>query len=208
MNIWVAASDGDVAVVEKYLNSGNGLTANSKDPNGYTPVHAAAAYGHIGLLEKLCKEYGGDINVRDSDGDTPLHHVEDANTARFIVEELNGDYKLTNEEGKTALEVFEEDSEFPELIQYMRVKMGVPAEQDSVLGGVDGEQLQQFKESIRYTLENDPVDENDTEALERRKVLERIIQGENAEQELENYIRELVRSQMFEDNSESNKRRK
>ncbi|QLL31074.1 hypothetical protein HG536_0A08910 [Torulaspora globosa] len=193
MNIWTAASDGRLDVVEQILSRNSGLNANSKDPNGYTAVHAAAAYGHIDLLRKLCKQYGGDINIRDSDGDTPLHHCEDVNTAKVIVEELGGDIALTNDEGKTALQSFEEDAEFPELIQYMRVRSGVPQDQDSL--GIDQRQLEQFKDSIRYTLETEPDDTNDPESQARRRKLEQIIQGENAEQELENYIREIIRSQ-------------
>ncbi|CCF60314.1 hypothetical protein KAFR_0J02500 [Kazachstania africana CBS 2517] len=195
MNIWVAASDGRQELVEKFLNENPSLSANTKDPNGYTPVHAAAAYGHHDLLRKLCSEYNGDVNIRDADGDTPLHHCEDVNTARLIIEELNGDFSLVNNEGKTALQVFEEDGEFPELIEYMRVKSGIPIEQDSF--GIDKEQLGQFKDSIRYTLENEPEEPLDEESLQRRKRLEEIIQGDNAEQELENYIRELVRSQIL-----------
>lgn len=193
MNIWTAASDGREDLVEQILAQNSGLTANSKDPNGYTAVHAAAAYGHIDLLRKLCKQYGGDINIRDSDGDTPLHHCEDVNTAKVILEELGGDITLTNDEGKTALQSLEEDAEFPELIQYMRVQSGVPQDQDSL--GIDQQQLEQFKDSIRYTLETEPEDANDPESQARRQKLEQIIQGENAEQELENYIREIVRSQ-------------
>ncbi|CCE63012.1 hypothetical protein TPHA_0D03790 [Tetrapisispora phaffii CBS 4417] len=213
MNIWIAASDGRIDLVEKFLNSNTGVTVNSKDENGYTPVHAAAAYGHNDLLRKLCNEYNGDINIRDFDGDTPLHHVEDVNTAKVIIEELDGDFKLTNNEDKTALETFEEDSEFPELITYMREKMGVTVEDDARLSGIDAEQLAQFKDSVRYSLENDPVDENDVETMERRKKLEAIIQGENVEQELENYIRSIVRGQMIGssmDNEENvpNKRQK
>lgn len=211
-NIWVAASDGKEEVVESILNSGNGLTANSKDPNGYTPIHAAAAYGHTNLLKKLCTQYNGDINIKDGDGDTPLHHVEDVNTAVVIIDELHGDFRIINDEGKTALETFEEDGEYPELIQYMRGKLGVPVENDSVMG-IDQDQLGEFKDSIRYTLENDPVDENDPESMERRTKLERIIQGDNPEQELENYLRDIIRSQMMGNQEKrgdehSNKRRK
>lgn len=195
MNIWTAASDGREDVVEQLLAQNNGLDANSKDPNGYTPVHAAAAYGHIELLKKLCKQYNGNINIRDNDGDTPLHHCEDVNTAKVIVEELGGDIKLTNEEGKTALQSFEEDAEFPELIQYMRLQSGIPQDQDSL--GIDADQLQQFRDNIRYTLETEPEDVNDPESQARRQKLEQIIQGENAEQELENYIREIIRSQIM-----------
>ncbi|QLQ81322.1 hypothetical protein HG537_0F00830 [Torulaspora globosa] len=193
MNIWTAASDGREDLVDQILGQNTELNANSKDPNGYTAVHAAAAYGHIDLLRKLCHQYGGDINIRDNDGDTPLHHCEDVNTAKVIVEELGGDITLTNDEGKTALQSFEEDAEFPELIQYMRLQCGVPQNQDSL--GIDQQQLEQFKDSIRYTLETEPDDTNDPESQARRRKLEQIIQGENVEQELENYIREIVRSQ-------------
>lgn len=195
MNIWTAASDGREDLVEQIFAQNSGLDANSKDPNGYTPVHAAAAYGHIALLRKLCSQYNGDINVRDSDGDTPLHHCEDANTAKVIVEELGADITLTNEEGKTALQSFEEDAESPELVQYMRLQCGVPQDQDSL--GIDTQQLQQFKDSIRYTLETEPEDSSDPESQARRQKLEQIIQGENAEEELENYIRDIIRSQMM-----------
>lgn len=201
MNIWIAASDGKEDVLDQLLSQGNGIDANIKDPNGYTPVHAAAAYGHIGLLKKLCQQYNGDINVKDSDGDTPLHHCEDLQTAKVIVEELGGDISLTNNDGKTALQSFEEDSEFPELIQYMRAKSGIPAGQDSL--GINADQLAEFKHSIRYTLENDPVDESDPESLARRQRLEEIIQGENAEQELENYIRDIIRNQMIPNQGEN-----
>ncbi|CCC70024.1 hypothetical protein NCAS_0D04430 [Naumovozyma castellii] len=197
MNIWIAASDGRQDLVEQYLTAENTpFTANSKDPNGYTPIHAAAAYGHKDLLRLLCSTYNGDVNVRDSDGDTPLHHCEDLETATMIIEELNGDFTIANNEGKTALQTFEEDGEFPDLIQYMREKSGIPVEQDSL--GLNQEELAQFKDSIRYTLEQDPAGENDDpESLARRQRLEQIIQGDNAEQELENYIREMVRSQLI-----------
>ncbi|CUS23354.1 LAQU0S09e02872g1_1 [Lachancea quebecensis] len=201
MNIWIAASDGRAELVEKFLSEG--FTAESKDPNGYTPIHAAASYGHINLLRKLCSSpYSGSVNVRDNDGDTPLHHCEDANTARVILEELGGDAKLTNNEGKTALAVCEEDGEFTELIQYLR---GVVGQQEEPLG-IDSEQLAQFKDNLRYTLENDP-ETDDPQSIERRQKLEQILNGGNPEQDLENYIRDLVRSQLLTDD-EPSKRRK
>ncbi|KAG0678354.1 hypothetical protein KLU848_1056 [Kluyveromyces marxianus] len=210
MNIWIAASNGETELVEKFISQGQ--TANSKDDNGYTPVHAAAAYGHIDLLKKLVHEYNGDVNIRDSDDDTPLHHCEDATTARFLIEQLGADHKLTNNEGKTCFQVWQETCDDNlELLKYAEEVLG-----ESVFGsslGIDQEQLKQFKDSIRYTLENDPVDETDPESLERRKKLESIIQGENAEEELEQYIRDMIHKQFFSGNaendvSESNKRMK
>lgn len=43
MNVWIAASDGRTSTVEKLLQESYQRDGNVKDPNGYTPVHAAAA---------------------------------------------------------------------------------------------------------------------------------------------------------------------
>ncbi|CDO93129.1 unnamed protein product [Kluyveromyces dobzhanskii CBS 2104] len=208
MNIWIAASNGETETVEKFINAGQ--TANDKDDNGYTPVHAAAAYGHIDLLKTLVQKYQGDVNIRDSDDDTPLHHCEDATTARVLIEELKADYGLSNNEGRTCFQVWQDTcDENLDLMKYAEEVLGESVFDSSL--GIDKEQLSQFKDNIRYTLENDPVDESDPESLERRKKLESIIQGENAEEELEKYIRDLVHNQFFSDNQagpDSNKRMK
>ncbi|CAB4252277.1 similar to Saccharomyces cerevisiae YCR051W Putative protein of unknown function [Maudiozyma barnettii] len=195
MNIWIAASDGRSDLVEKFIAENPSITANTPDLNGYTAMHAAASYGHIDLLRRLTNEFGGNVNVKDNDGDTPLHHTEDLNTAKVLIEELGCDLNITNSEGKTALQVTEEDQEFPELIQYLRQKSGVPIEQDSL--GIDANMMAEFKDNIRYTLENDRDEDLDSESLARKKKLEQIIQGGNAEEELEVYIRDLVRSKMM-----------
>ncbi|OBZ72206.1 Ankyrin repeat-containing protein P1E11.10 [Grifola frondosa] len=79
------------------------LSPNVPDPNTYTPMyvlpltrsvqsdlanlsrHAAASYGHLNVLEYLISQ-GGDVNVTDNDGDTPLYVVENIESARFLVE--------------------------------------------------------------------------------------------------------------------------
>ena len=63
--------------------------------------HAAASYGHLDILEYLISRgkvlqvtwtfgadilIGGDVNVTDEDGDTPLYVVENVQTAQFLVE--------------------------------------------------------------------------------------------------------------------------
>lgn len=205
-NIWVAAADNDIELVQKHIDSGN-FSANSKDPNGYTPVHAAASYGLIDLL-KLLVSKGGDINIQDSEGDTPLHHVEDVATAKFMVEDLKADYKMKNNEGQTAAAYIEEEGEFPELAQYLRsLAHDLPTESNSVLsnlpapGNVDGHQ-------IRYTMEdalaNGEVDE------ERRKKLEEIVSSENPEAALRDLVTSAVREGMAQYKDEDNdaKRRK
>jgi uncharacterized protein len=44
--------------------------------------------------------HGGDINIRDSDGDTPLHHCDAAPAAQFLLAH-GADATLTDEEGNT-----------------------------------------------------------------------------------------------------------
>lgn len=98
-NIWIAAADNDIEYVQKAISSGSN-TANDKDNNGYTPIHAAVSYGHIELLRYLISQ-GGNINITDNDGDTPLHSVESLIVARVLIEELNADWHLRNASGQS-----------------------------------------------------------------------------------------------------------
>lgn len=194
-NIWVAAADDQRAVVEQHISSGS-FTPNSKDPNGYTPMHAAASYGHIDLLKYLVSK-GGDINITDAEGDTPLHHVEDVTTARFVVEELKANYKVKNADGLTAAEYIEEEDDFPDVAAYLRSlahdkpEDGVTEANEFVTslpapGTVDGHQ-------IRYTMEENAQDDS-PELAERRKKIAAILDGENPEEAL----RELVQNAVLE----------
>lgn len=185
-NIWVAAADNNKDVVIAHLDSGN-FTPNSKDPNGYTPIHAAASYGYIELLQQLIQR-GGDINIQDNEGDTPLHHVEDLATAKFIVEELQADTKIKNEEGQTAAQYIEEEDEYPDIAAYLKsllhdgadVNAGTPSLPE--IGQTDGHQ-------VRYTMEDEqtPMDE------EKRKLLESIVNSENPEEALRELVTSAVR---------------
>jgi ankyrin repeat protein len=60
-------------------------------------MHAAASYAHTELLEYLIS-VGGDINLRDDDGDTPLYVVETVEMARWMIER-GADWSVVNEEG-------------------------------------------------------------------------------------------------------------
>ncbi|KAF3939496.1 Espin [Dactylella cylindrospora] len=118
-NIWIAASDGNTPKVLNYL-SADPSAVNSKDENGYTPIHAAASYGHLDLLRKLVNEHGGDVNIRDDDGDTPLFTAETVEVARCLVEELGADWAHRNDSGLTAAETIEEDDQYPLVVAYLR----------------------------------------------------------------------------------------
>lgn len=99
---WMAASDGKLEILKESLNTLR-LLPSVADENGYTLVHAAAAYNQISILEWLL-EQNLTANVQDNDGDAPLHHVEHIDAARFLVERMNANPKLCNANNKTALQ--------------------------------------------------------------------------------------------------------
>ena len=113
-NIWTAASDGEAARVFELIDSGE-CTPISPDENGYTPIHAAASWGHAELLRDLLDRCPEGINVADSDGDTALHHVAGAEELGDRVDAIlqlllqrSGDLAIKNAEGKTPLDVAQE----------------------------------------------------------------------------------------------------
>ncbi|KAI0279736.1 ankyrin repeat-containing domain protein [Russula aff. rugulosa BPL654] len=105
-NIWVAAGDGDLSRVRELIEH-HSISPNVPDSFTYTPMHAAASYGHLDILTYLISK-GGNVNVSDEDGDTPLYTVENIETARFLVD--NGaDLMWRNSEGLTPAASLEED---------------------------------------------------------------------------------------------------
>lgn len=77
-----------------------------------------------------------DVNARDGDGDTPLHHCDDVNSAKLLIEG-GADFRLQNDEGLTALSVKEEElnegddddededrEKLKELVEYLKSMQG------------------------------------------------------------------------------------
>ena len=60
-------------------------------------MHASASYAHTDILEYLIS-VGGDINLRDDDGDTPLYVVESVEMAQWMIER-GAQWGVVNEEG-------------------------------------------------------------------------------------------------------------
>jgi len=104
---FIAASDGDLNLLQQSL-AHLSAPATIADTNGLTPLHAAASYNHLDIVRWLFTQ-NVDVNATDSDGDTPLHHCENASAAKVLVEEGRADYTIKNSEGQTALEVKEEE---------------------------------------------------------------------------------------------------
>ncbi|KAF8573665.1 ankyrin [Ramaria rubella] len=113
-NIWVAAGEGDIDRVKELIEN-ESLSPNVPDPYTYTPMHAAASYGHVHVLEYLVSK-GGDVNVKDEDSETPLFTVESVDVARWLVEH-GANLDCQNEEGNTPAQHLAE--EFPSVSAYL-----------------------------------------------------------------------------------------
>ncbi|KAL4064526.1 ankyrin repeat-containing domain protein [Scleroderma citrinum] len=117
-NIWVAAGDGDLPRVQELVEQ-ESLSPNAPDPFTYTPMHAAASYGHIQVLAYLVN-HGGNVNITDEDGDTPLYTVENIDTAQWLVSH-GAIVDRRNNEGVSPVEHLEED--FPDVAAFLRSQM-------------------------------------------------------------------------------------
>ncbi|KAI0250262.1 ankyrin repeat-containing domain protein [Lactifluus subvellereus] len=108
-NIWIAAGDGDLTRVRVTISP------NVPDLFTYTPMHAAASYGHLDILTYLISR-GGNVNVTDEDGDTPLYTIENIETAQTLLDH-DADPTWRNHEGLTPADTLEE--EFPQVAAYL-----------------------------------------------------------------------------------------
>jgi len=113
-NIWVAAGDGDLDQV-KYLVQAKGISPNTPDEYSYTPMHAAASYGHIDVLEYLISK-GGDVNMIDNENETPLYVVETPQVAKWLVDH-GADSQWKNADRLKPADVLRED--FPEIADWL-----------------------------------------------------------------------------------------
>jgi len=129
---WMAASDGKLELLEKSIEALD-ILPSTTDENGYSLVHAAAAYNRTSILEWLLQR-NVDANTQDNDGDTPLHHVEQVEAAKFLVERMNVNPNLVNTNSKTALQLKmeelqeqiddeneDEDEDLKTLVEYLKI---------------------------------------------------------------------------------------
>ncbi|KAF4323305.1 hypothetical protein BBO99_00003345 [Phytophthora kernoviae] len=105
MNVWTAASDGDIESVRGFLASGG--DANAKDEYGYTPLQAAVSYNHIELVVFLLAS-GAQATLGDNEKDTPLHRCETVECTKVLLE-YGADLNARNADGQTPYDVAIED---------------------------------------------------------------------------------------------------
>ncbi|KIJ12821.1 hypothetical protein PAXINDRAFT_177119 [Paxillus involutus ATCC 200175] len=92
------------------------ISPNAPDPFTYTPMHAAASYGQLAVLAYLVSQ-GGDVNITDEDGDTPIYTVEDVQTAQWLISH-GAVVDRRNNEGVSPIEHLEED--FPDIATFLQ----------------------------------------------------------------------------------------
>ncbi|KAK3818834.1 MAG: ankyrin repeat-containing domain protein [Benniella sp.] len=195
-NIWLAASDGDLAAVKKFVEE-KGVSIDAQDENGYSALHAAASYGHKDLIDYLLKK-GANINVEDPDKDTPLFVCETVEIAKLLVENGADAYHV-NDNGLTAAENAEEE-EWPEVAHYLREVTGVPHPDDD-----DDEQEDDMSHLLREdsgneSEENDDEEDSGEEDATDNTFKDRIetimkateADGVNRDEELANIVKEAL----------------
>jgi hypothetical protein len=110
-----------MAGVQEFLEQG-GMDVNAADEYGYTCLHAAASYGHADLVQFLIGR-GGNVALRDPDGDTPLHVCEEVSVAQVLVGS-GADPQVRNTDGKRPHDVALEDGHMA-LANYLRGLCGL-----------------------------------------------------------------------------------
>jgi ankyrin repeat protein len=101
--LFVAAAEGDAGTLRELLAADPELAAQTNE-RGRTPLHAAAAGGHVEVCTALTKA-GADVNAQDEDGETPLHTAIRRNqldAASFLLGR-GADTERRNEYGRTPL---------------------------------------------------------------------------------------------------------
>ncbi len=74
--IHIAAKEGHIALIELFAN--RDVNVNTKvpcysDSREVTPLHVAAEEGHKETVLALLEQFGAEVNMTDSEGETPLH---------------------------------------------------------------------------------------------------------------------------------------
>jgi uncharacterized protein len=116
-NPFLLAADASAALLPLLRNDRSLITA--QDSSGYSILHALVSYSHLSLLRQIVAEFHPPLDMRDSDGDTPLFAAETVEAAQCLVEELGLDWRIRNAEGETAEEKIRGEGDFVTVADYL-----------------------------------------------------------------------------------------
>lgn len=89
-----------------FVDNGGGFEIiNSQDDKGNTILHKTSIK-NLQFAENLVRRYGADVNIKNNDGDTPLHTAivkGNYDFAQILVVYLHADINAINNKGETAL---------------------------------------------------------------------------------------------------------
>ena len=99
----LAAEGGHRTVGELLIT--HGANAEKTDTNGHNALHLAARGGHEGFINLMLDKTAIDINSRDNDGWTPLHHAcaKEKPLAIMLLIEKGADVNAVDNDGMTPL---------------------------------------------------------------------------------------------------------
>lgn len=159
---WTAAADGNLSVIKQAVESG--VSPNAKDENGYSAISAAVSYRHEELLDYLMSA-GGDVNIRDSDGDTPLFACETIAMARLLVEKYGANVDLRNDRGLTAGEAIREEGEYLNVAAFLDGNSPLPIQRLDDQNDDAAPLNESSRRRINEIMDSDMTEQEKNEAL-------------------------------------------
>jgi hypothetical protein len=113
-SIFEAVENNDSDAVEKFLTQG--ISVNTEDETGATPVHWAAFHNLLELVELLVAK-GANIYGHDHDGWTPLHWAKSRKMMEFLISQ-GADVNTRCQFGQTPLHLLSM-SNYPDVIRFL-----------------------------------------------------------------------------------------
>lgn len=149
-SIHMAAANGHTEVADYLLSllpeKDAKTLASQKNDSGNTPLHWAALNGHLPVVELLCEKYGADVFARNVTGHDVIFEAENNNQSnienwllkkfsvedQLLVDEKDGETKISYAPGKESKEVDERDRKAKEEIELEAEKIGKKTEKLSI----------------------------------------------------------------------------